>query len=80
MKGKKQPDTLSPVQWREDNRENHGTEHCGEAGRAGAVQSGEGGLRRDVLNATADGFTADRAKLLSGVNSKRAGRNGHRLK
>lgn len=49
-------------------------------GEAGAVQAGEGGLRRDLLIATADGYTADSTKLLSGVNSKRARRNEHKLK
>lgn len=46
----------------------------------GPVQAGKGGLGRDVLIATADGYRADRTKLLSGFNSKRTRRNGHKLK
>lgn len=79
LEGKKQPQSSpleeGPPWWAED----PATGHLGEAGEAGAVQAGEGGLRRDVLITTADGYTADRTRPLSGVNSKRARRNGHKL-
>lgn len=82
LEWKKQPDTLSPVQWREHHHDGQKTmpqDVWGEAGEAGAAQARKGKLRRDVLTATADGYRADRTTLSSGVNSKGARRNGHKL-